>query len=199
MNKVLLESLHTMAEASDSESAEEAVAESSGTHSMAEASNMKSGIEEAVAGPSEVQPTQAEPELSVVGTGLGPGAQATPEETTPRMETATPKLLPAPSSVLLQYLVVQSEGSPSAPTAHQLLHPQGQLNPRNNNCGAAVEPPTGAEEPKQDSNLRASKDKQGVLAGARLRECSWGRRAISGNSVYKAVGIRLQCGSNIAL
>uniref|UniRef100_A0ACB8G5J1 Uncharacterized protein n=1 Tax=Sphaerodactylus townsendi TaxID=933632 RepID=A0ACB8G5J1_9SAUR len=110
-----LRSLRTMAEASDSESAEEeAVAGPSGIHSMAEASDMESGVEEAVAGPSEVQPTQAdlEPEPSVVGTGSGPGVQAIPEESAPGMETATPKLLPDPSSVFPQYPVVQSGGQP---------------------------------------------------------------------------------------
>uniref|UniRef100_A0ACB8EIZ8 Uncharacterized protein n=1 Tax=Sphaerodactylus townsendi TaxID=933632 RepID=A0ACB8EIZ8_9SAUR len=105
-------SLHTMAESSDSESSEEeTVAGLSGTHSMAEALDMESDVEEAVAGPSEVQPTQEdlEPEPSVVGTGSGPGAQATPKEAASGMETATPKLLSDPSSVLPQYPVVQSE------------------------------------------------------------------------------------------
>uniref|UniRef100_A0ACB8FDL5 Uncharacterized protein n=1 Tax=Sphaerodactylus townsendi TaxID=933632 RepID=A0ACB8FDL5_9SAUR len=122
--------LCTIAEASVSESAEEeAVAGPSGTHSMAEASNSEFGVEEAVAGPSEVQPIQEdlEPEASAVDTGSGPGAQGIPEEATPGMETATPKPLPDPSSVLPQYPVVQSGDGPSAPTS---------LNPENNAEGS---------------------------------------------------------------
>uniref|UniRef100_A0ACB8E9V5 Uncharacterized protein n=1 Tax=Sphaerodactylus townsendi TaxID=933632 RepID=A0ACB8E9V5_9SAUR len=114
--------LRIMAEASDSKSAEEeAVTGPPGTQSMAEASDGESGVEEALAGPSEVQPTQAdlEPEPSV-------GAQITPEEATHGMETATPKPLPDPSSVLPQYLVVQSGDSPSAPTPPESLVPQEQ-------------------------------------------------------------------------
>uniref|UniRef100_A0ACB8G2V7 Uncharacterized protein n=1 Tax=Sphaerodactylus townsendi TaxID=933632 RepID=A0ACB8G2V7_9SAUR len=53
-----------------------------------------------------------------------------PEETIPGMETATSKLLPDPSSVLPQDLVVQSGDIPSAPT------PQGHLNSGNNDEGS---------------------------------------------------------------